>query len=100
MKRRVRTQPTNPYYSNEPAVSTGQMADKAPVQNASLGNKTPKIVDKHPGRMSGVADFVSKGKPTGKNTVKVPSFGTKAKSPATLRMSGHSGAHRVGLKKI
>lgn len=95
MKRRVRTQPTNPYYSNEPAVATGKMADKSMVQNASLGNKTPKMVDKHPGNISGMGNFVSKGKPHGKNSVKVPAFNTKAKQPASMSPK----AHRIGGSK-
>lgn len=113
MKRRVRTQPTNPYYSNEPAVSVGQIADKALVQNASLGNKTSKEVDKHPGRLSGLAGFASKSRPPTKGmAIQPPKFGSSAKEPAKvsvpkatapkspLRMSGVKGAHRVGFKKI
>ena len=98
MKKRIRTQPSNPYYSDEPAVAKGLMADKAPVQNASLGNKPNKIVDRKPGKLSGLAGFTSKSKPAAGPYAKVPAFGTKAKQPATLRMSGHSGAHRIGAK--
>lgn len=98
MKKRVRTQPSNPFYSDEPAVSKGLIADKAPVQNASLGNKPNKIVDKKPGKMSGVAEFTSKSKPHAGSFAKLPAFGTKAKEPAQLRMSGHAGAHRIGAK--
>ena len=101
MKRRTRTQPTNPFYSNEPAVSISKIADKPPVLNASLGNKTPKMVDKHPGKMSGVADFASKSKPPkGNSHINLPTLGTKAKQPAQLRLSGHSGAHQIGVKKL
>jgi len=103
MKRRVRTQPTNPYYTNEPAIPISGIADKAPVQNASLGNKTPKMVDKHPAKMSGVAEFVSHSKPTkGNSHINLPKLGTTAKQPAQagkLRLSGHSGAHRIGAVK-
>ena len=104
MKRRVRTQPTNPFYSNEPAVATSQIADKPPVQNASLGNAPNKFVDRKPGKITGVGGFESKHKPpahkadiklTGPNTpAKVPSQGSK------LRVSGHSGAHQIGIKKL
>ena len=102
MKRRVRTQPTNPYYSDEPAVAKGLIADKPPVQESSLGSKTPKMVDKHPGRLSGIAGFADKHKPPQqKMQGKAPAFGGKAKQPSQLRMSGHPGAHRLGgVKKI
>lgn len=103
MKKRVRTQPSNPFYSDEPAVAKSKIADRPPIQNSSLGTKSPKGVDKHPGRMSGIGGFVSKAKPTAKNDVKVPAFGTKAKSPAQMRGSNNPKAHRLGmgtLKKI
>jgi len=98
MKKRIRTQPSNPYYSDEPAVAKGLMADKAPVQNASLGNKPNKIIDRKPGKLSGLAGFTSKSKPAAGSYAKVPKFGTQAKEPAKLRLSGHSGAHRIGAK--
>src|SRR5258707_6690049 len=98
MKKRIRTQPSNAFYSDEPAVAKGLMADKAPVQNASLGNKPNKVIDKKPGRLSGLAGFTSKAKPHAGSFAKVPAFGTQAKQPAKLRMSGHSGAHRIGAK--
>ena len=72
MKKRVRTQPTNPFYSDEPAVAKGLMADKGLVQNASLGNQTPKMVDKKPGRLSGVAGFAPGTEPPGSNPVILP----------------------------
>src|SRR6267142_7107849 len=98
MKKRIRTQQAVPFYSDEPAVAKGLMADKPPIQNASLGNKPNKIVDKKPGKLSGLASFTSKAKPHAGSYAKVPAFGTKTKQPATLRMSGHSGAHRLGTK--
>jgi len=98
MKKRIRTQQAVPFYSDEPAVAKGLMADKPPIQSASLGNKPNKIVDKKPGKLSGLAGFTSKAKPAAGSYAKVPVFGTKAKQPATLRMSGHSGAHRLGAK--
>jgi|SRR5882724_2817917 len=98
MKKRIRTQPSSPYYSDEPAVSKALIADKAPIQNTSLSNKSNKIVDKKPGRLSGLAGFTSKSKPHAGSFAKVPAFGTQAKQPARLRMSGHSGAHRIGAK--
>ncbi len=82
MKKRIRTQPSNPFYSNEPAVAKGLMADKAPVQSASLGNKPSKFVPQKPGRMAGVAGFVDKHKPKQQGIKpKPPTFGQKAKSP-------------------
>lgn len=98
MKKRIRTQPSNPYYSDEPAVAKSLIADRAPIQNASLGNKPNKIVDRKPGKLSGLADFTSKGKPHAGSFAKVPKFGTQAKEPAKLRMSGHANAHRIGAK--
>ncbi len=98
MKKRIRTQPSSPYYSDEPAVSKALIADKAPIQNASLGNRPNKIVDKKPGKLSGLASFTSKSKPRAGSFAKVPAFGTQAKQPAKLRMSGHSGAHMLGAK--
>jgi hypothetical protein len=84
MKKRVRTQPTNPFYSSEPAVARGIMATKPPVQNASLGNKPSKNVPQKPGRMSGFAGFVDKHKPKQQGIKpKPPAFvpGGKSKSP-------------------
>ena len=98
MKKRIRTPQAVPYYSDEPAVAKSEMADKPAVQNAALGNKPNKVVDKKPGRLSGVNDFTSKSKPRAGSFAKVPSFGTQAKEPAKLRMSGHAGAHRIGTK--
>lgn len=104
MKKRVRTQPTNPYYSNEPAIPISGMADKAMVP-APIASKTPKMVDKHPAKLSGLADFTSRSKPPKGNAhISSPKLGTTAKQPAQagkLRMSGHSGAHRIGgIKKL
>jgi len=100
MKRKVRAQPSNPFYSNEPAVSRKLIADQGMTQNASLGNQAPKMVPKHPGRLSGIAGFASKSKPpAGSSHISTPTLGAKAKQPAQLRMSGHSGAHRVGAVK-
>jgi hypothetical protein len=98
MKKRQRQQQAVPFYSDEPAVAKGLMADKPMIQNSSLGNKPNKVVDRKPGKLSGLASFTSKTKPRAGTTAKVPAFGTKAKSPATLRMSGAAGAHRLGSK--
>lgn len=101
MKKKVRAQPTVPYYSNEPAVSKKLMADTMPVPSASLGNKTPKMVDKSPGRLSGVAGFASKTAPlTKKSGITIAKLGTKAgpASPGKLRTSGNASAHRIGFK--
>jgi hypothetical protein len=99
MKRRVKTQPSNPFYSNEPAVATGMIADKAPVQNASLGNKSGREIDKHPGRMSGIAGFVSKSKPSkGSSHIKLPKLGSKAKQPTQTRVS--RGVNHTGIKNL
>ena len=105
MKRRVRTQPTNPFYSNEPAVARSLIADKGLVQNASLGNQTPKMVDKKPGRISGFAGFESKKRPIGKHITlgsnKIPGPTKFPSQGGHLRMSGHPKAHQLGsLKSI
>jgi hypothetical protein len=82
MKKRIRSQPTNPFYSNEPAVAKGLMADRPPVQSASLGSKPSKITPQKPGRMSGLAGFVDKHKPKQQGIKpKPPTFGQKSKSP-------------------
>jgi hypothetical protein len=82
VKKRIRTQPSNPFYSNEPAVAKGLMADKPPVQNASLGSKPSKTTPQKPGRMSGFAGFVDKHKPKQQGIKPKPAtFGQKAKSP-------------------
>lgn len=102
MKHRVKTQPTNPFYSDEPAVAKGLIADKPLSPSPSLANKSPKMVDKHPGRLSGIDSFASKSKPPQqKMQGKAPAFGTKAKQPAQLKVSGHPKAHQIGkLKKL
>lgn len=101
MKKKVRLSNNNPFYSNEPAVSRTMIADQGIT--ASLGNQTPKMVDKKPGRLSGLAGFESKSKPPSKGIKisagkppgpsKVPSQGG-----GHLRMSGNSSAHRLGFK--
>jgi hypothetical protein len=68
-------------------------------QNASLGNKVPKIVDAHPGRLSGIANFADKKRPSAKPmsgmSVKTP--GAKAPPVSThLKASGHPQAHMLG----
>ena len=109
MKKRIRTQPSNPYYSNEPAVARSEIAGKPPVQNASLGNQTPKMVDKKPGRLSGLANFADKKRPHVQK-MQNPAFTAPLKSGAAkpvgvpkqggnLRGSGHPGAHRLGSIK-
>lgn len=105
MKRRVKTQPTNPYYSNEPAVARSQIASKPPVQSASLGNSTPKMVDKKPGRLSGVAGFSEKHRPPAKGMGNVPFVKPLKSGPAKptsipkLKVSGHPKAHQIGAVK-
>lgn len=84
MKKRVRTQPSNQFYSSEPAVAKGLMADRSPVQSASLGNKSSKIVPQKPGRMSGFAGFADKHRPKQQGIKpKPPTFvpGGKSKTP-------------------
>jgi hypothetical protein len=106
MKRRVRSHPTNPYYSSEPAVATSAIADKPPVQSASLGNKAPKMVDKNPARMSGIAGFSDKHKlPQKKGNIPAQAQSKGSSSPFPKKggyhkMSGHPGAHMLGIKKI
>ena len=109
MKRRTRTQPTNAFYSNEPAVARGLIAGKPPVQNASLGNSAPKMVAKHPGKMSGIAGFQDKHRPKAKGAQPVPQVhplksGTARPSNIPRqggyhKLSGHPGAHFLGKKK-
>lgn len=108
MKKRIRTQPTNPYYSNEPAVARGLIAGKAPVQSASLGNQPPKMVDKKPGKLAGLAGFVDKKKPPAKQAhipaLKAGATPAKTKFPTQggghLRMSGSPNAHKFGGMRL
>lgn len=106
MKRRIRTRPTNPYYSSEPAVSTKQIADQPLIPNAKLANKAPKRVPQHPARMSGVAGFAQAKRPKQakfkapnqkippvKSGVSVPTQGQGRK------LSGSTKGHRIGLRK-
>ena len=81
MKKRARISNNNPFYSNEPAVSRSKIADQSLSQNSSLGNSVPKMVDKKPGRLSGVAGFSDKHKPRGGISTKTPKLGTPAKVP-------------------
>lgn len=108
MKKRVRVQQNNQFYSNEPAVSRNKMADAGMSPNANLANSTPKMVDKKPGRLSGLAGFTDKHKPKAGLTTATPKLGSSAKGVpqqgGSLRNSGHPQAHRIGaikpLKKI
>jgi hypothetical protein len=56
------------------------IADKSLSQNSSL-NSAPKMVDKKPGRLSGIAGFSDKHKPRGGISTKTPKLGTPAKVP-------------------
>lgn len=106
MKKRVRVQPSNPYYSNEPAVSRKMIADQGITQSASLGNSTPKMVDKKPGKLSGLAGFSDKKRPGGKGAKMITSMpagkppgASKSPMQGSLRASGHPGAHQLGSLK-
>lgn len=105
-KKRVRTQPSNPYYSNEPAVSRKLIADQGLTQNASLGNAPPKMVDKKPGRLSGLAGFADKHRPKEQGIKQItsvkpgkPPGSSKSPIQGGLKSSGHPGAHRLGSLK-
>lgn len=86
MKRRVHTQPQNPFYSDEPAVSKGLIADKSMVQNASLGSKKPKMVPKSPGRISGLAGF-AQNKKLRQTKFKAPSTSIPPKTKTSVKVS-------------
>jgi hypothetical protein len=105
MKKRVRVQPTNPYYSNEPAVSRKMIADQGITQNASLGNSTPKMVDKKPGKLSGLAGFQDKHRPKQKNITQITKAGfgkppSPSKSPQQGRPSTGKPHKFSGLRTI
>lgn len=81
MKKKPRSSPSVPFYSSEPAVSRAKIASRAPVP-ANLASRPPKTVDRNPGKLSGVAGFVDKGRPrTGNPKISVPKLGTKMKFP-------------------
>jgi hypothetical protein len=84
MKRKVRTQPSNSFYTTEPPVSRKSIAANPPVPNANLSNKAPKSVPAKPGRLSGLSGFSDKGKPRGSTSpakITVPKLGTKMNFP-------------------
>lgn len=85
MKKKVRNEPAVPFYSTEPQVSRIQVAEKPLVPSAGLANDVPSTVPKQPARFSGLASFASKKQP-------------RAAAPRSLRLSGHSGAHRIGKR--
>lgn len=86
MKKRVRTQPTNQYYTTEPAVSRKLIAGQGMIPNAAL-NTPNKMIPKHPGRMSGVAGFSSKNKPIVKKSgITTPKLGSTPKQPAKTKV--------------
>lgn len=100
MKRKVRIEPAIPFYSNEPAVSRTNIADKPPVPNTGLANDAPPGVVTKPSRMSGIAGFADKSGPRhGGAKVAGMKIGAPSPKQGSLRMSGHAGAHRIGLKK-
>jgi hypothetical protein len=101
MKKRIRTQPSNPFYSSEPAVAKGLMADKALVQNSSLGSKTPKMIDTKPGKLSGIAGFSDKHRPKKQGIKpKPPVFGQKSKQPAQMKIKPSSVPKSSNFNKI
>ena len=86
---------TNPgFYNNEAHAPEKKLADKPIIQSASLGNEEPKMTPQSPGVTSGLPHQFGKP-PAG------PSHGFG--HPVHLRrgserLSGHSGAHRIGKK--
>jgi len=79
------------------------MADQSLTQSASLGNQTPKMVDKKPGRLSGLVGFASHKKPGATKLTpvsgKMPGPSSMPKQGGHLRMSGSPNAHRLGSLK-
>ena len=105
MKRKIRPSNSNPFYANEPAVARSKIADTTGFGSSGVGASTPKMVDKKPGRSSGVAPFASGHKPKAGHTTPVIKLGTKdtkgVPQQGKLRTSGHPQAHRLGgIKKI
>lgn len=101
MKKRVKYQPSVPYYTDEPAVSKTLIADRPLVQNSALGTNRNKFVDKRPARLSGIEGFASKGRPSAKPPkLGLQPLGSKSQVPmqGKLRSSGHPKAHRIGSK--
>lgn len=89
---------TNPgFYDTEPHAPKEKIADKVPIQNASLGNDVPNIVPKTPGRFPGVSGEAHKFKgPVGVSH----GYGHAAhQRQGHLRMSGVPKAHRIGGKR-
>ena len=89
---------TNPgFYDTEPHAPRKKLATgKLTEQTSSLGNEVPKMVPQSPGRISGL------GGPA-HSFPKAPhaSHGYGHPAPARighLRLSGHTGAHRIGKR--
>ena len=90
---------TNPgFYDTEPHAPANKIANKSPIQNASLGTEPSKMVPKHAGRFDGIG-----GEPH--QFAKPPAGGSQgfghsgAQKIGHVRLSGNSGAHRIGGKK-
>lgn len=89
---------TNPgFYDTEPHAPANKIADKPNIQNASLGNETPKMVPHSPGRFDGLGGSPHHfGHPPAGST---HGFGhAQAMKVGHIRLSGHSGAHRIGKR--
>jgi len=71
------------YYTTGPVVPESKVASKPPVQNASLGNETPKMVPTAPAKTGAL------GK---RHSVPTPSGSSK------IRVSGNPAAHHIGKR--
>lgn len=96
MKKKARNLPSNPFYTDEPAVAKNKMADSMLVPPPLYNRPTGKVSDRNPGKLSGIAGFAKKTKlPT-----KKPAASGMKTPGSSLRLSGHSGAHRIGAPKL
>jgi len=81
------------FYQSEPKAPKSKVTSSSLVQDASLGNQTPKTVPAAPGRSTAFGGAVH-AKPH-RLPEKPPGIGV-VRRLGTLRRSGHPKAHRIG----
>lgn len=85
------------FYESGPVIPADKLADKAPMQNASLGNEEPKMIPKSPGYSKGFGSGIGHTfRPQGPQS---HGFGhAEQQRVGATRLSGHIHAHRIGKK--
>lgn len=103
----IANKPIKGMYADKPAVPTGKIAGESLQGSLGIGDGVPKMVPHQFGAFQGPAENFPKRQIQGADLkagraapVRTPhGFGHSAiQSPGKLRVSGHSGAHRIGKK--